>query len=799
MIKNYFKVAWRNLLKNKVFSVINVGGLAAGMFVSILIGLWIYDELSFNKNFENYDSIAKVTKRAKTLEGKPFANPWLPMVLAGELKATYGSYFKHVILATEIKESILTADEKKLSKTGQFIEAGAPDMLSLQMLRGSRLGLSDPHSVLLSASTARALFGDEDPINRMVKINADMDAKVTGVYRDFPRNSEFNDIQFLAPFELFVSVNPWMKEQGWNNHFVLTYVQLKPRHSFDQVSAAVKDAEFNRIKDIPALKKQAEVGAKVWLLPMKDWHLRSDIATNAPAQLVRMIGLIGVFVLLLACINFMNLSTARSEKRAREVGIRKTIGSLRIQLVRQFFSESLLLAFLSFILAIIFIVLFLPFFNGITAKQMAMPLTNFYFWLFSLLFITLTGLIAGSYPALYLSSFKPVKVLKGTFRVGRFAAVPRKVLVVVQFTVSVALIISTIIVYQQINYVKDRPVGYDRTGLLQIKKKSSAFYGTHELLRNELMRTGVVYETAESRSSVTSITMWNGGFYWKGRELSKDGCGTLSVSAEYGKTIGWEVINGRDFSSRLSNDSSGLVVNESFAKLIGIPNPVGEVLKWDPGWRPAQDYLILGVVKDMVAISPYEPAIPTVYLLDQFYLNDWINIRLKPGVSMASALGAIESVFKKVIPSAPFDYKFADQEYALKFAAEERVGKLALFFAILAIFISALGLFGLASFMAEQRTKEIGIRKVLGASVANLWRLLSRDFVMLVVIALLIAVPISYYFMHRWLENYQYRTEISWWVFVVAGVSALLITILTVSFQAVKAALINPIRSLRTE
>lgn len=800
MIKNYFKIAWRNLLKNKFFSAINIGGLAAGMFVAILIGLWIYDELSFNKDFENYKSVAKVTETGVTPEGKAFANPWLPIELGGELRTTYGSYFKHVVVTTQMMESIIEAGEKKFSQNSMFIESGGPALFGLDMLKGTRSGLNDVHAILLSQSTAQALFGSEDPMNQLVKINAEMDAKVTGVYRDFPRNSEFYNVQFLAPFELYVTVNPWVKTQGWGNHFVNTYVQLQPGYSFEKVSAAIKNAEYDRIKDNPTQKKHAESGGKTWLLPMEDWHLRSDIASNAPLQLVKMVGLIGVFVLLLACINFMNLSTARSEKRAREVGIRKTVGSLRIQLIRQFFSESLLVALLAFSLAIILIVLFLPSFNGITGKQMVLPWSNTYFWLFSLLFIILTGLIAGSYPALYLSSFSPVKVLKGTFRVGRFASVPRKVLVVVQFTVSVALIISTIIVYEQISYVKDRPVGYDRNGLLQVRKKANAYYGKADLLRDQLKKTGVVEEVAESRSSVTNITMWNGGFFWKGKDLTpKVGCGTLSVSREYGKTVGWQFVAGQDFSADQSSDSSGFIVNEAFSKLIGLPDPVGEIVKWDPGWRPAKDFRIIGVVKDMVALSPYEPSTPTVYLLDQYYYHDYVNIRIKPGVSMASALSSIEGVFKNVFPFAPFDYKFADQEYALKFAAEERVGKLAFFFAILAIFISALGLFGLASFMAEQRTKEIGIRKVLGASVTNLWRLLSRDFVLLVVIALVIAGPIAYFLMHRWLENYQYRTTISWWVFLMAGAGALLITLFTVSFQAIKAALLNPVRSLRAE
>jgi ABC-type antimicrobial peptide transport system permease subunit len=512
-----------------------------------------------------------------------------------------------------------------------------------------------------------------------------------------------------------------------------------------------------------------------------------------------MVGMIGAFVLLLACINFMNLSTARSEKRAKEVGIRKVVGSMRWQLIRQFFSESVLVVFLAFGLALLLVFLSLPWFNDIAAKKMVMPWANSYFWMISLVFIVVTGLIAGSYPALYLSAFQPVKVLKGTFRVGRFASVPRKALVIVQFTVSIALIIGTIIVYEQIQYAKNRPIGYNRNGLLLIEKKTGDFYGKFIVLKREVEQTGAISSMAESRSSTTGITSWNGGFSYKGRKIEIDGgSGTLPVTSEYGKTVGWELISGRDFSSKLATDSAGFVINESFAKKIGLESAVGEILRWDPGSKEAKDFTILGVVKDMVVMSPYEPAVPTVFFLSDKY-HTWYNIRLNPNISIEQALLKIEAAFKKVIPSLPFDYKFADQEYALKFTTEERIGKLAGFFAILAIFISCLGLFGLASFMAEQRTKEIGIRKVLGASVINLWRLLSKDFVMLVITSCLIAIPVAYHFLSDWLERYQYRTRISWWVFAVAGASALCVTMLIVSFQAIKAGIANPVKNLRTE
>ncbi|HTE29481.1 MAG TPA: FtsX-like permease family protein, partial [Chryseolinea sp.] len=455
---------------------------------------------------------------------------------------------------------------------------------------------------------------------------------------------------------------------------------------------------------------------------------------------------------------------------------------------------------LSFVAALVAVSTSLNWFNELSGKQMEMPWTNIYFWLSSILFILFTGLLAGSYPALYLSSFNAVKVLKGSIRVGRLASLPRKVLVVTQFAVSVTLIIGTIIVYQQIQFAKGRPVGYSREGLLMIPMSSPDFYGKHDVLLSELKRTGVVLEMAESSGAPTEIQYTNGGFDWSGKDPAfTPNWANVTVTPEYGKTLGWQFVDGRDFSRDMASDSSGFVINEAAAKLLGFENPVGETIRWQGGWRTKySSFTVIGVIKDMVMKSPYAPPVPTVFFLGKYGTN-CVNIRINPNSSTAEALPKIEAVFKKVIPSATFDYKFADQEYALKFVAEERVGKLATVFAVLAILISCLGLFGLASFVAEQRTKEIGIRKVVGASVFNLWKMLSKDFVVLVIISCFIAIPIAYYFLTAWLKNYEYRTEISWWVFVVTSMAALAITLLTVSYQAVKAALMKPVNSLRSD
>ena len=800
MLKNYFKIAFRTLVKNKGYSAINIGGLGVGMAVAMLIGLWIYDELSFNNTFDNYRYIAQVTEQGIEKDGKRYSNTSLPYPLANELKTNYQNYFEHVLIAYQPEEYILTAGETILTRKGQFIEAGAPEMLTLKMLRGTRTGLKDPHSILLSASAAWALFGDANPIDKPVKINADIEAKVTGVYEDLPHNTEFHDIKFLAPFDLYTSVNPWVKEQQWDNWFLSIYAQIKPGEDFGNVSGIIKDIEINHIKNLTGAQDQIAKKPQIALLPMSRWHLYGGyyVSDNGPVKMVWLIGFIGAFVLLLACINFMNLSTARSVKRAKEVGIRKAVGSQRGQLAGQFLSESFLIVLIAITLSFLLVVFSLTWFNGIAGKQIIIPWTNHYFWLAVLGFILLTGFLAGSYPAFYLSSFQPVKVLKGTIIAGRFAAIPRKLLIVVQFTVSVTLIIGTLLVYRQIQYTKNRPVGYNKESLLMIEKKTADFKDKYELLRNELKSTGVVSEVAQSRSSATGITMWNGGFSQNGNAFDcPKGCGTLPVSIEYGQTIGWQFVAGRDFGHALASDSAGFVINESFAKLLGLKKPVGERIVWGPGQRKPKTYTILGVVKDMVALSPYESTVPTMFFLEENY--NWINIRLNPAITASEALPKIEAVFKEIIPAAPFDYKFADKEYAAKFAAEERIGKLATFLTVLAVFISCLGLFGLASFTAEQRNKEIGIRKILGASVANIWRMLSKDFVILVIIACLISAPITWYFMNGWLQNYQYRTEMSWWIFASAGAGALFLTLLTVSYQSIKAALMDPVKSLRSD
>ena len=540
--------------------------------------------------------------------------------------------------------------------------------------------------------------------------------------------------------------------------------------------------------------------AKIFLHPMKDWRLRSSFQNGfnvgGQIQYVKMIALIGVFVLLLACINFMNLSTARSERRSKEVGIRKTVGSHRIQLIAQFLCESVLVALIAFMASLAITQLCLPWFNEVADKKMQILWSNPVFWIAGLIFSLITGIIAGSYPALYLSSFNAVKVLKGSFKLGRFAALPRKILVVVQFSVSVALIIGTIIVYQQIQFSMNRPVGYNRDGLIMMNMATPDFYGKHNVLSNELKKRNAIVEMAESNSPITSVWSNLSGFTWENKDPNLDSdFAAFWVSAEYGKTVGLEIVEGRDFSRSIVSDTAAVLLNEAAVKFMGLKNPIGKTITND-NW-PTK-LTIVGVVKNMIMNSPYEPVKQAVYMMNENNVS-WMLFRLNPDKPAGESIASIEQVFKATIPSAPFNYEFVDKAYAYKFEAEVRIGKLAGFFTLLAIIISCLGLFGLASFVAEQRTKEIGVRKIVGASVLNLWGLLSKDFLLLVSLSCLLAMPLGYYFLNRWLQNYQYRIEISWWVFLLALAGALIITLLTVSYQAIKAATGNPVKSLRSE
>jgi ABC-type antimicrobial peptide transport system permease subunit len=793
MIKNYFKIAWRNLVKNRTSSFINIGGLAVGMAVAMMIGLWIWDELSFDKYHQNYNRIAQVMQH-ETFNGTVNTGSAISLPFDAEMRKSYGSDFKHIALSSWTEKHILNVGDKNISYPGNFMGDEAPDMFSLKMLGGTRSGLKDRSSIMISQSVAKALFGDADPVNKVIRMDNKDAFKVSGVYENLPNNTTLHDVAFIGPWEYYINAPGNQRSlTDWGDNSLFMYVQMADNADMAKVSAKIHDIKLSHMS-----REDVKFKPVIFLQPMSKWHLYSEfkngVNTGGGIQYVWLFGIIGVFVLLLACINFMNLSTARSEKRAKEVGIRKAVGSLRGQLIKQFFCESFLIAALAFAFSLLLVELAMPWFNSVANKEMSILWSNPLFWAASIGFTLFTGVIAGSYPALYLSSFNPVKVLKGTFKAGRFSALPRKVLVVMQFTVSVILIIGTIIVFKQIQFAKNRPVGYSRDGLVNIEVTNDDLHKHFDAFRTDLVKSGAVAEVAESSSSTTGVNNNRGDISWKAKDPAMVVFfGNINVTTGYGKTVGWQFTDGRDFSSQSIADSSAIVLNETAVKYMGLKNPVGEIVHVGK-----KDLTVIGVIKDMVMESPYDPVKQTIFRIGRGALDD-ILIKINPNVSAHDALDKIAAVCKIYSPSVPFSYRFADDAYARKFANEERVGKLASSFAILAIFISCIGLFGMASFMAEQKVKEIGVRKVLGATVFSLWRLMSKEFVLLVIVSLLIAIPVAYNFMHNWLQNYTYRTALSWWVFTATAGGAILITLLTVSYQSIKAALANPVKSLRSE
>lgn len=794
MIRNYFKIAWRNLMKSKGYSAINIGGLAVGMAVAMMIGLWVYDELTFNKYHANYDRITQVMQHA-SFNGRIGTQVANPAIMGPEIRTKYGNDFKYVVQTSWNGTQLLSVGDKHIKSEGIYMEPDGPAMLTLKMIKGSISGLKDPYSILLSESVASTVFGNDDPINKTIKLNRTHDVKVTGVYEDLPDNTTFRDLKVIMPWELWLIDNPWVKRMNdlWDSNFSQTFAQLADNADLEKVSAKIKNVKLDNIGEEARRYKWA-----VFLQPMSKWNLYNEFKdgknSGGNIQYVWLFSIIGIFVLLLACINFMNLSTARSEKRSKEVGIRKTIGSMRWQLIVQFFAESYLIVFIAFLLCLGLVQLFIPAFNEVAGKKLTIPWQSSFFWIFSIAFIVITGLLAGSYPALFLSSFQPLKVLKGTFRLGRFAAMPRKVLVVVQFTVSVMLIIGTIIVFQQIQYAKNRPIGYTKNGLISLDLETEVRQH-FDVVKQELIQAGAIEEMAAAQSPLTDVWNTNGGFDWEGKDpnLAID-FPNNSITFDYGKSIQWDIKEGRDFSREFASDSAAFVINETAARFIGMKDPVGKTLRWN-----GRAYTIIGIVKDILQESPFFPVRPSLYHIGKYDNMSNLILKLNPNQSTSNALGSIEKIWKKYTPTVPFEYRFVDEAFGNKFQAEERIGKLSTYFAVLAIFISCLGLFGMASFVAEQRTKEIGIRKVLGASVFNLWGLLSKEFITLVILSCVIAAPVAYYYLNNWLTNYDYRINISWQVFILAAIAALVLTILTVSFKAIKAAMSNPIRSLRTE
>jgi putative ABC transport system permease protein len=792
MFKNYLRLALRQLRKNRGYTSINVAGLAIGMAVALVIGIWIAGEVDVDKSYPDRSSIVEIMQDQRpkgTPPGSPITYRGMTVSSALEpfLQKGYNDIFAETAMVEWPDDCLLTNGDKSIIRQGSWVEHTFPTIFGYQFLSGNTESLRDPSTAVISRSTAIALYGTQEALGKTFKYNNQLVFTVGGVYADLPQTSSFHDIGILTPM-----TNKLMDDLTHNTDFNIHGCRIFARLAGNTTA----EKATTRIQDLctPFVKYNIETYT---VLPFDQLYLHYDesgsVAGSGRIGFVRLIGIIGVFVLLLACINFMNLSTARSEKRAREVGIRKTLGSLRTQLISQFLGESLLVAFFAFVLAIGLTELSLPAFSELSGKPMTLPWTSPIFWAFSVAITGITGLLAGSYPAFYLSGFRAVKVLKGAFKAGKGASLPRKVLVVAQFSISLSLIIGTLVVFRQIQYAKDRPVGYDRTGLVNIPISTDSLDRHYESLRISLLNTGVVAGVANSSTLLTAFYQ-NNFMEWPGmtEEQKNISFRDIEVNADFGPTIGWTVLRGRDFSRAYRTDSTAAIVNEEGARALGFKNPIGKTFRFEN-----KDYTIIGVTKDMISNSPYDKVQPAVFLGHGGHSVD--IIRIKPGTPIRTALTAIEAVYKQYNPASPFIYHFNDDDYAQKFATETHIGNLATVFSGLAILISCLGLFGLASFVAEQRTKEIGVRKVLGAGVVNLWALLSGDFLKLIALSMAIAMPLIGLAMNTWLQNYPLHTYLSPWIFVLAGAGMLLITLCTVSFQALKAALMNPVKSLRTE
>ncbi len=787
MFKNYLKVAFRNLWKNKFFSSINIVGLAVGMASAILILLWIQDETSYEGFHEKKDRIYEAWNRAE-FSGKLHCWNTTPKVMASAIQRDLPEV-EHAVRVNWTNSLLFGVGDKRIMVDGNVVDSIFLQVFTFPLLRGdAATALMDPHSVLIVESLAKTLFGGvDDAMGRIIRIYNKENYTVKGVLKELPLNTRFN-FQYLLPWA-------YVRKDGnddlnWGNNSTRTYVLLKPNTTLASVTPKILK-----------MKQRYDSSEKHWenfIYPMNRWRLYSRfegaVEDGGRIEFVRLFGIIAGFILLIACINFMNLSTARSEKRAKEVGIRKVVGALRNNLIGQFIGESILLSLMAGVMSLGIVLLSLPGFNQLTDKHLHIQFSSPAFWLSGLGFVLFTGLLAGSYPAFFLSSFQPVKVLKGTFKAAHALITPRKVLVVLQFTFAIVLIICTLIVKQQIDHAQDRETGYDREKLVYhfITGDISKNY---LLIRQELLSSGIATSVSRTSSPLTTSYSDTWGFEWAGKDINdKTDFNRFCADENLVKTAGLQLVSGRDFDiKQYPTDSTAMMLNESAVKAMHFSKPIGQIVKDDDiNWH------VVGVFKDFILQSPYSPITPMVVE----GMKGWfsvINFKLNPNSPTAQNLKKAEAIFKRYNPEYPFEYKFVDEDYARKFQDERRIGTLTALFAGLTIFISCLGLFGLATYTAENRIKEIGVRKVLGASVTTITALLSRDFLGLVLLSFLIASPIAWVAMYVWLKGYPYRVDIHWWVFAMAGIASALIALLTVSYQAIKAAFANPVKSLRSE
>ncbi len=787
MFKNYITVTIRNLFKNSVYSVINIAGLAIGITCSLLILLWVADELSFDRFHPKADRLYQVWIHSH-FDGR--VNTWSSVPLPTyEAMKTADSRIVNSVVYDWGGDHLLTVNDTRIRKKGHYASEEFLEMFQFPLVKGTASQvMDDPTSIVITESTAKALFGETDPLNQTIRVDDKLDLKVTGILKDIPKNSSLQ-FDYLLTWKMHEQSEPWVvrNKTNWGNYSFQVSIELK-----DNMSEA--DVE-NAIRDMLVKNGQTDIKREFFLHPLERWRLYSDFEEGQEGGMidyVKMFTIIAVFILAIACINFMNLATARSERRAREVGIRKSVGSTRKELILQFIGESLFISFIACAIAVLLAELALPFYNDLVQKSLYIDYMSSTFWLFTIGLIFVTGFVSGSYPAFYLSSFQPVKVLKGKVQVGKSASTPRKILVTLQFGFSILLIIGTIVIFQQIQLVKNRDLGYAQENLITIGYNAE-IGKNYKAIKEELLNSGVAAAMTRSNSPITNIYS-NNFLGWPGKpEDHKVIFATIATEYDYTKTMGIKILEGRDFSEDFKSDTAAIVVNKAAMDIMQLKDPIGQQLDL---WGDKRT--LIGVVDNVLMGDPYAPVGPMFMVL----IPDWVNavtIRLAETEDLQASLKQVEEIFRKYNPAYPFEYDFADVEFAKKFETINMTSDLATLFAVLAILITGLGLFGLSAFTAEQRTKELGIRKVLGASVTGLVGLVNRDFSKLVLIAFALAAPITWWLLTAYLERYPYRITIAWWVFPLTGLIALVFAILIVTTQAIKAARANPVNSLRNE
>lgn len=790
MFKNYLKTAIRNIWKNKVFSFINIMGLALGLACSLIIMLWVNDEYGVDRFHKNGRQLYSVYEK-QYRDGGVFAFFGGPGVMADEMKKVlpevqYATNYAWTDLST------FEANNKIMKKEGNHAGQDFFKMFSYKLLEGNAINaLQNPTDIAISKRMAEDFFGSPaEAIGKTIRYQNNSDFKISAVFDNLPKNST-QQFDYILSWQHFLQQQEWAKD--WTNNGPGCFIMLR-----EGTNPLAFETKISRFLDAYNKEQTSHSYIRLGMSRFSDVYLKSNFdkqgnISGGRIQYVNLFSIVAVFILLIACINFMNLTTARSVKRAKEIGVRKVVGAVRFALIRQFISEALFIVFIAIAIALLLVLFVLPLFNQLTGKQIQIPFHEPAFWLTISGLLLITGFISGSYPALYLSSFRPVKVLKGLPKFSNSTIWLRKGLVVFQFMLSVILIIGTIVISRQVNFIQTVNLGYDRENLIYIPLEGD-LVSKYVLFKKEVMNMPGIKDVSRITDNPTQIENGTGGVAWEGKDPSLDVQFTQSaVGYDFTKTMNLKLADGRDFSKDFATDSVGYLINESALKIIGYKDPVGKPLTF---WQ--KPGTIIGVLKDFHFNSLHTAINPYVIRLGENIGWGQALVRTQPGKTK-EALTSLEKISKELNPKFPFTYKFSDEEYAKLYKSEQVVGKLANYFAFLGIFISCLGLLGLITFTAEQRTKEFGVRKVLGAGPVSLFGLLSKEFLLLVAIAMAIASPLAWWAMNNWLSDYEYRISIGWWMFVLAGLISIIIALVTISFQAIKTATANPVRSLRTE